>query len=93
LSHDNDTGGGWVGSVLDTMRMDPTFWPDCDEHLCPKPATMLHKVHAGTVESTGEHVTAAFVYCDEHSRVHMFDRRILSAGPLQRPAYVEGEEA
>lgn len=62
-----EQSGGWIGTVADAMRIDPTFWPTCDWNVftpseggerpsCSKPAVWI---------LTYEHEFRV-VLCDEH---------------------------
>lgn len=73
--------GGWAGTVFDAMKMDPSFWPECN--VCPRPATKHHTEHAGTGDD-GPVITDT-VYCDEHSAERANHTRTRSVGPLTRP--------
>lgn len=73
---------GWASmDVLEVMRRDRSFWPDCD--VCDRPATMHHIEHAGT--SPDGPVTHQGVYCDEHSAERVQLPRTRATGPLYRP--------
>jgi hypothetical protein len=86
-----DASGGWATTnVLDAMRFDPEFWPEC--FVCEdKPATMLHTEHAGTNDDGP--VTCMAVYCDEHSAERADHVRTRAVVPLTRPGEEVGEEA
>ena len=85
VSSSDQEQGGWAGTVLDAMKNDPTFWPDCDEDPCGQRATMAHTIHAGTDTATGKAVRTLAVYCDQHSALYAPDTRTVTVSPLVRP--------
>ncbi len=67
----------------------PCFHTAADEHgltlRCILPATMKHKVVAGTDKRNGKRNVRYFFYCDAHSLLHVNDPHMVSAAPI--PSY------
>ncbi|GAB3073042.1 hypothetical protein GCM10027053_42900 [Intrasporangium mesophilum] len=86
---------GWIGSADEAMQLDPTFVPSCDyvawNHdnttiLCHREATHRHVIRAGRDAGSGELVTSALFFCDEHSEAWATENpnRTISTEALQR---------